>query len=87
MGAEIFSQNSKVRLLPQSGGPQVAPGGGLGNSVGGLSFYPLSRAEHRHGGRDKRADLSEQSEFPRAPHDVATRRVKRDTGGFFWFVF
>ena len=33
----------------------------------GLPFSPLSRAEHRHGGRDPRADLSERSEFPRAP--------------------
>jgi hypothetical protein len=34
-----------------------------------------------------RADLFERSEFPRAPPVVATRRVKRDMGGFFWFVF
>ncbi len=53
----------------------------------GSRFSPLSRAEHRHGGRVKRADLSERSEFPRAPTDVVTRRVKRGTGVFFWFVF
>ncbi len=53
----------------------------------GLGLSPLSRAEHRHGGRNKRADLSERSEFPRAPTDGATRRIKRDAGVFFWFVF
>jgi hypothetical protein len=47
----------------------------------------LSRAEHRHGGRGKRTDLFERSEFPRAPAVAPTRRVKRYTGGFFWFVF
>jgi hypothetical protein len=26
-------------------------------------------------------------EFPRAPAASTTRRIKRDTGGFFWFVF
>ncbi|MDJ0887503.1 MAG: hypothetical protein QNI89_09390, partial [Desulfobacterales bacterium] len=40
-------------------------------SVGGSGFSPLSRAEHRRGGREKRADLSERSEFPRAPHEKA----------------
>jgi hypothetical protein len=52
-----------------------------------FSDFPLSRAEHRRGGRGKRADLSERSESPRAPTDSATRRIKRDTGVFFWFVF
>jgi hypothetical protein len=52
-----------------------------------ISFSPLSRAEHRRGGQDKRADLFERSAFPRPPTDVATRRVKRGAGGFFWFVF
>jgi hypothetical protein len=33
------------------------------------------------------ADLSERSEFPRDPFDTATRRIKRGTGVFFWFVF
>jgi hypothetical protein len=28
-----------------------------------------------------------QGEFPRAPAAVATRRIKRDKGVFFWFGF
>jgi len=42
----------------------------------------------------KRADLFESAvakakagEFPRAPAVSTTRRKKRDTGAFFWFVF
>jgi len=54
----------------------------------------LSRAEHRRGGRIKARGLFEPAvakakagEFPRAPAAPTTRRVKRDTGVFFWFVF
>jgi hypothetical protein len=47
----------------------------------------LSRAEHRHGGRIKARGLFERSEFPRAPAAVTTRRMKRDTGVLFCFVF
>jgi hypothetical protein len=36
---------------------------------------------------DKVRGLFERSEFPRAPFNASTRRMKRDTGGFFWFVF
>jgi hypothetical protein len=50
-------------------------------------YHPLFRAEHRRGGREQRADCLSDSEFPRAPTDAATRRVKRDMGGFFWFIF
>ena len=53
----------------------------------GLRFSPLSRAEHRHGGREKRVDLFERNDFPRAPSEMAARRMKRDAGVFFWFVF
>jgi hypothetical protein len=39
----------------------------------------------------KRADLFEfrwkRDAFPRAPAAAATRRIKRDTGVFFCFVF
>jgi hypothetical protein len=35
----------------------------------------------------KCADCLSESEFPRAPVAATTRRVKRDTGVFFWFVF
>jgi len=56
--------------------------------------FPLSRAEHRRGGREKARGLSEPAlakakagEFPRAPAAPTTRRVKRDTGVFFCFVF
>jgi len=56
--------------------------------------FPLSRAEHRRGGRIKVRGLFESAvalakagEFPRAPAAVTTRRVKRDTGVFFCFVF
>jgi len=52
--------------------------------------FPLCRAEHRRGGREKARGLSESAaaqakadEFPRAPAAPSTRRVKRDTGGFF----
>jgi len=31
--------------------------------------------------------MSERSEFPRDPFKASTRRIKRDTGVFFWFVF
>ena len=51
----------------------------------GLS--PLSHAEHRRWGRKKRVGLSERSEFRHAPTPLATRRIKWDTGVFFWFVF
>jgi len=57
-------------------------------------YFPLSRAEHRRGGRDKARGLSEPAvaqakagEFPRAPAAPTTRRMKRDTGVFFCFVF
>jgi len=35
----------------------------------------------------KCADCLSDSEFPRTPAATATRRKKRDTGVFFWFVF
>ncbi len=35
----------------------------------------------------KRTSLFERSEFRCAPSVSPTRRVKRDTGFFFWFVF
>ncbi len=78
-----------MSLLPQSGRHQVAPRNELENDFLNFWFsdFPLSRAEHRRVGREERADLSERSEFPRAPSDGATRRIKRDTGVFFWFVF
>ena len=47
----------------------------------------MSRAEHRRWGRKKRVGLSERSEFRHAPTPSTTRRKKRDTGVFFWFVF
>ncbi len=47
----------------------------------------MSRAEHRSSERTRLAGLFERSEFPRDPFDTATRRVERDTGVFFWFVF
>ena len=50
-------------------------------------FFPLSRAEHRRWGREKRVGLFERSEFRHAPTPSTTRRKKRDTGVFFWFVF
>jgi len=53
--------------------------------------FPLFRAEHRRGGRNKARGLFEsrrrRGEFPRAPAAATTRRVKRDTGVFFCFVF
>jgi hypothetical protein len=56
--------------------------------------FPLSRAEHRRDGRKKARGLSEPAaakakagEFPRAPAAPTTRRVKRDTGVLFCFVF
>ena len=59
-----------------------------------LVLIPLSRAEHRRGGRIKARGLfesavawAEAGEFPRAPAVSTTRRMKRDTGVFFWFVF
>jgi hypothetical protein len=52
-----------------------------------FSDFPLSRAEHRRGGRTKARGLFERSEFPRAPVTSTTRRMKRDTGVFFCFVF
>jgi hypothetical protein len=52
-----------------------------------LFYSPLSRAEHRRGGRDKARGLSERSEFPRAPAASSTRRIKRDVGVLFCFVF
>ena len=62
--------------------------GGLKTAFGVLVLnFPLSRAEHRRGGRIKVRGLSERSEFPRAPSAAATRRIKRDTGVFFCFVF
>ena len=36
---------------------------------------------------DKARGLSERSEFPRVPFNASTRRGKRGTGVFFWFVF
>ncbi|GEM_PF-6772140 len=49
--------------------------------------FPLSRAEHRRGGRIKARGLSESAvaqakagEFPRAPATPTTRRIKRGTG-------
>jgi hypothetical protein len=44
------------------------------------------------GGEDgtKRADCLSPlhaGEFPRAPAAATTRRIKRDKGVFFWFVF
>jgi hypothetical protein len=53
-------------------------------------LIPLCRAEHRRGGRKKRADClspPQADEFPRAPAASPTRRIKRDMGGFFWFRF
>jgi hypothetical protein len=38
------------------------------------------------GGKSASACLS-ASEFPRAPADTATRRIKRGTGFFFWILF
>jgi hypothetical protein len=35
----------------------------------------------------KSVGLFERSEFRRSPAVFSTRRKKRDTGGFFWFVF
>jgi len=59
-----------------------------------LLVFPLSRAEHRRGGRKKAGGLSEPAvakakagEFPRAPAAPTTRRVKWDTGVLFCFVF
>jgi hypothetical protein len=56
-----------------------------------FSAFPLSRAEHRRGGRIKARGLSERSEFPRAPAVATTRRAAlrgpRDTGVFFWLSF
>jgi hypothetical protein len=56
--------------------------------------FPLSRAEHRHGEREKTCGLFEPAAaqakagaFPRAPIATTTRRMKRDTGVFFCFVF
>jgi hypothetical protein len=59
---------------------------------------PLSRAEHRWGGRNKARGpacppqeglslAARRGEFPRAPAEPSTRRIKRDTGVFFCFVF
>ena len=68
--------------------PVKTPSGeGLVNFWGYLLFFPLSRAEHRSSVRIRLAGLSERSEFPRDPFATSTRRIKRDTGGFFWFVF
>jgi len=57
-------------------------------------YFPLSRAEHRRRGRKKRVGLSESAvalakagEFRHAPALSTTRRIKRDTGVFFCFVF
>ena len=66
-----------TRNRPQHAGKNAA----CGNSP------PLSRAEHRRYGREKRVGLFERSEFRRAPSALTTRRKKRDTGVFFWFVF
>jgi len=59
-----------------------------------LLVFPLSRAKHRRGGRKKACGLSEPAvaqakagEFSRAPIATTTRRMKRDTGVFFCFVF
>jgi hypothetical protein len=56
--------------------------------------FPLYRAEHRRRGRKKRVGLSESAaakakagEFRHAPNPSATRRIKRDTGVFFWLLF
>jgi len=75
-------------LFPRSADVSSSASKGLEN---GLSFlvlvYPLSRAEHRRGGRIKVRGLFESAvakakagEFPRAPAAPTTRRIKRGTG-------
>ena len=61
-------------------------------SINGAIFlfwfhFPLPRAEHRWQVRIKRVGLFEASEFRHAPSLAPTRRIKRGTGVFFWFVF
>ena len=68
----------------------MAPGGGSDQSVWVSGFYPLSRAEHRHGGRNQRADLSDpavrRGSF-RARLPTWPRAGDAGHGGFFLFVF
>ncbi len=49
---------------------QLATGKEDGNNQR-VAKIPLSRAEHRRGGRKKRADCLSGSEFPRAPSLLA----------------
>ena len=57
----------------------------------GVQVFPLCPAPSiaTAGGISVRTCLTppQAGEFPRAPPHGATRRNKRDTGGFFWFVF
>jgi len=70
---------------------QISSLKGLENTLKlSVLVFPLSRAEHRRGGRIKARGLFESAvakakagEFPRAPAAPTTRRMKRDTGGFF----
>jgi len=84
---ESLAQNERPIHLPLEGPLETA------FSVLILVF-PLSRAEHRRGGRIKARGLSELAaaqakagEFPRAPFVTTTRRMKRGTGAFFCFRF
>jgi hypothetical protein len=49
--------------------------------------FPLSRAEHRRGGRKKRVGLSERSEFRLAPTPSTTRRIRGARAVSFASVF
>ncbi len=77
--------NIEAPLAERKASGNPSEGGGINRL--GFRFIPLSRAEHQCIEWKRLADLFERSEFPRDPFGTLTRRMKRDTGGFFWFVF
>ncbi len=90
MNAQLRTFNVELRVKSPpaereaSGSPPREGLGGTLRLLGGIPFV-TRRASTRW--TEKARGLSERSEFPRAPAAVATRRIKRDTGVFFWFVF
>ena len=96
--AENAVQREKGHLWMDSEAPPAErkasgspPKAGLKRLSGSGFLYPFvpRRASARWTEKSARTCLSppQADEFPRAPAASTTRRIKQDTGGFFWFVF